>query len=71
MNGQCSVAIVVDKAELSELVQKMTDPRPGRADDLGQACLIDSGKDRSGPRSPAEIRKQQENSRQAFLAEIK
>jgi hypothetical protein len=70
MDRQRAVAIVIDKAELPELVHEMTDPRPGGADHLGQLCLIDFGKCRSVSISLAKTRKQQEDPGQAFLAEI-
>ena len=34
VDRQLAVAFVIDKAELPELIQKMTDPRPGCADHL-------------------------------------
>jgi len=44
MDRQRAVAIVIDKAEFPELIHKMTGPRPGGADHLGQLLLIDFGK---------------------------
>ena len=44
MDRQRTVAIVIDKAQLPELVHEMTDRRPGRADHLRQVFLSDSGK---------------------------
>jgi hypothetical protein len=41
-------AIVIDKAQLLELVHEMTDPRPGCAHPLRQVFLIDSGEDNLG-----------------------
>jgi len=70
MDLQRAVAIVIDKAELPELVHEMTDPRPGGADHLGQLFLIDSGKFSFGSTFVAKMRKQQENPGQAFLAAI-
>ena len=43
MDRQRAAAIVIDKAELPELVHEMTDPRPGGAHHLCQLFLIDSG----------------------------
>jgi hypothetical protein len=45
---QSIIVAVIDKAQLSELVHEMTDPRPGCADHLCQAILTDSGKHRFG-----------------------
>src|SRR5271157_858 len=70
MDRQRAVAIVIDKAQLPELVHKMTDPRPGGAYHLGQVFLIDSGKCRSVSTFRAKTRKQQENPGQALLTEI-
>ena len=70
MDRQRAVAIVIDKAELPELIHEMTDPRPGGADHLGQVFLIDFGKWSSVSTFLAKTRKQQENPGQAFLAEI-
>ena len=70
MDRQRAVAIVIDKAQLPELVHEMTDPRPGGADHLGQLFLIDFGKWSSVSTFLAKTRKQQENPGQALLAEI-
>ena len=70
MDRQRAATIVIDKAELPELVHEMTDPRPGGADHLGQLFLIDLGECRPISTSLAKMRKQQENPGQAFLAEI-
>ena len=70
MDRQHAVAIVIDKAQLPEFVHKMTDPRPGGADHLGQVFLIDSGKCRSVSIFLAILRKLQENTGQTFLATI-
>ena len=43
MDRHLTVALVIDQPQLSELVHEMTDPRPGSADHLGQAFLMDSG----------------------------
>ena len=34
IDRQIPVVVVIDKAKLSELIQEMTDPRPGCADHL-------------------------------------
>jgi len=70
VDRQRTAAIVIDKAQLPELIHKMTDPRPGSADHLSQLFLIDYGKGRSVSTFRAKTRKQQENPGQAFLAEI-
>ena len=70
MDRQRAVAIVIDKAELPELVHEMTDPRPGGAHHLCQLFLIDSGKFSFGSTFLAKTRKQQENPGQAFLTAI-
>jgi len=70
MDRQRTVAIVIDKTELPELIHEMTDPRPGGAHHLCQLFLIDSGKFSFGSTFPAKVHKQQENPGQAFLTEI-
>ena len=60
-------AVVIDKAQLLELIHEVTDPRPGGADHLGQVFLIDSGKYRFGFRFLAKMSQQQENPGQALL----
>ena len=70
MDRQRAVTIVIDKAELPELIHEMTDPRPGGAHHLCQLFLIDSGKFSFGSTFLAKMRKQQESPGQAFLAEI-
>jgi hypothetical protein len=70
MDRQRAVAIVIDKAELPELIHEMTDPRTGGAHHLCQAFLIDSGKGSFSSTFLAKMRQQQENPGQAFLAEI-
>ena len=70
MDRQRAIAIVIDKAELPELVHEVTDPRPGSSHHLGQVFLIDSGECRSVSTFVAEMREHQENSGQAFLTEI-
>jgi hypothetical protein len=63
-------ATVIDKAELSELVHEVTDPRPGGADHLGQVVLIDSGKYGFGFSFLAKMGQQHENPGQALLAGV-
>ena len=70
MDRQRAVAIVIDKPEFPELIHKMTDPRAGGADHLGQLFLIDFGKWSSVSTFLVKTRKQQEDPGQAFLAEI-
>ena len=63
-------AAVIDKAQLPELVQGMTDPRPGGAHHLRQVFLIDSGNDNFGSTFLAKMSQQQENPCQALLAGV-
>jgi len=70
MDRQRAVAIVINEAQLPELVHEMTDPRPGGAHHLRQAFLIDSGKCSFGSTFLAETRQQQENPGQASLTAI-
>ena len=42
-------AVVIDKAQLPELIHEMADPRPGGAGHLSQGFPSDPGKDRLGP----------------------
>ena len=58
VNRQRAVVRVIDKAQRPELVQEITDPRPGGADHLGQVFLIDSGMDRFGSVFLAKMRQQ-------------
>ena len=57
MDRQRAVAIVIDKAELPELIHEMTDPRPGGADHLSQVFLIDPGECSSVSTVLAKMRK--------------
>ena len=70
MDGQRAVAMVIDKAELPELVHEMTDPRSGGADHLRQLFLIEGGKLRLGSTIFASIRQHQQNAGQALFREI-
>ena len=70
MDRQRAIAMVVDKAQLPELVHEMTDPRPGGAHHLCQVFLIDSGKRSSVSAFRGKTRKHQESPGQSFLAEI-
>ncbi len=58
MDRQLAGVFVIDEAMLLKLIHKMTDPRPGCADHLRQAFLIDSGKHRFGPAFLAKMRQQ-------------
>ena len=69
MDSQSGV-VIRDKAMLPEPVHEMTDPRPGRADQLGQGILIHSGKYRFGPAFLAEMRKQQEDPSQTLFTRV-
>jgi len=64
-------AVVIDEAQLLELVHEMTDAGTGGADHLCQTLLTDSGKDCFGSAFPAKMREQQENSSQPQFARIK
>jgi hypothetical protein len=61
---------VIDKAKLLELRHEMADSRSRRADHLRQMFLIDSWEDGLGSAFLSKMRKQQKDSRQAFLAGI-
>ena len=52
-------AVVIDKAQLLELVHEMTDPRPGGAHHLRQVFVIDSGNDSFGSTFLAKMSQQQ------------
>ena len=64
-------APVIDIAELPEIIQEMTDPRPGCADHLRQVFLIDPGNYTFGPAVLAKMGQQQEKPSQALLAGVK
>ena len=42
MDGQLAAAAIFDKAQISEFLHEVTDPRPRGADHLGQVILTDS-----------------------------
>ena len=63
-------AVVIDKAQLLELVHEMTHPRPGGAHHLRQVFLIDSGKDTLGATFLAKMSQQQETPGQTLLAGV-
>src|SRR3984893_19479732 len=63
-------AVIVDKAQLPKSVHKKTDARSRRADHLRQGLLADFCNYRLRRSFLAEIRQQQKNPRQAFLARI-
>ena len=71
MDRQARFSVVVDEAELPELVHEVIDPRTGRADHLGQVLLIDSGHDRLGLAVGAEMGQQQEQAASRFSLELK
>ena len=64
------MAVVVDKAQLPELVHEMTDPRVRRADDLCQRLLADLGRDRLRAAFLAEIGEHEEGPGQALFARV-
>ena len=63
-------AVVIDKAQLLELIHEMADPRPSCADHLRQVFLIDIGIYSFGSTFLAEMSQQQENPSQALLAGV-
>jgi len=71
MDGQRANSVVIDKALLPELVHKVIDPRPGRADHLGQVVMYHSGNGRSVFAILTPMSQDQENASQAFFAGIK
>ena len=58
MDRQRAVAIVIDKAELPELIHEMTDPRPGGAHHLCQVFLIEAAMYSFGSAFLAKMRQQ-------------
>src|SRR5687768_12102472 len=65
-----SSSVVVDEAHLSEAVQEEARPRAGGADHRGQRVLADLRNDDVELRVLAEVREQQEQSRQTLLAGV-
>jgi len=66
-----NTVLVVDKAELAKAVHEETDAGPGGSDHLRQRFLRDLGYEPvriAQLARPAELRHQEENSRQALLA---
>lgn len=70
VDRQPVVIAVIDKAQLPELIHKMTDPRPGCAYHLRQAILTDTGEHRFGSAFLAKMSKQQKDPRQTFFARV-
>ena len=70
VNCQHAATGVIDKAQNSELVHEMTDPRAGGANHLRQLFLIDSGMDRFGSAFFPKMRPQYENPGQALPAGV-
>jgi hypothetical protein len=68
MDRQPAVVAVIDKTQLPEFIHEMTDSRPGRADHLRQAFLIDARKYRFGSTFLAKMRQQQQHHRSASYA---
>ena len=64
------VTVIIDKAEIPELVHEMTNPRPGRSDHLCQVLLIYSGKYRLGSTLFAIMSKHQEYPSQTLFARV-
>jgi hypothetical protein len=70
VNCQRAATGVIDKAQNSELVHEMTDPRAGGANHLRQLFLIDSGMDRFGSAFFPKMRQQEKNPVQALPAGV-
>jgi hypothetical protein len=51
--------VVIDEAQLTKLVHEVTDPRPCRADHLGQSFLADLRDNRLRPAFLSEVGQQQ------------
>jgi hypothetical protein len=66
----CQAVGVIDEAKRLESHHEMADPRSRRADHLRQMFLINSREDGLGSAFLSKMRKQQKDSRQAFLAGI-
>src|SRR5258708_22619155 len=64
------LTIVIDQAELSEFVHKLTDTRPGRADHLRERLLANLGQDRLRRTFLAEIREEQKCPCQTLFAGV-
>ena len=64
------LGVVIDEAELPELVHEVIDARPRRADHLRQVFLVDPGNDGLGLALPAEARQQQKNPGQPLFAGV-
>ena len=62
--------VVIDEAELTELVHEEADAGPRGADHFRQHLLTDLGKDRFGLAVLAEVGQQEENPGQLFLAGV-
>ncbi len=58
MDRQRAAVIVIDKAQLPELIHEVTDPRPGGAHHLRQLFLIDPRTFRFGLAPLANLRQQ-------------
>jgi hypothetical protein len=65
-----NAAVVVDETQLAEFVDEEAHARPRGPDHLGERFLADLRDDRLGFAFLAEIRQQQEQPREAFLARI-
>src|SRR5271166_3996847 len=70
MDAQIVANVVVDKPELPESVHEEADPRAGRPDHLCQSLLTQSRHRHFGDSFFAELRHQQQNSRQPLFAGI-
>ena len=64
------MAVVVDEAELPELVHELIDARTRRSDDFGQRLLADRRGDGLRTTLLAEIRQQKKGSRQPLFARV-
>ena len=70
IDRQLHLAVVIDKAQLLELIHKMIDSRPGCTDHLGKGFLIDVGNYRFNPTFLAKMSQHQESSRQTLLTGV-
>src|SRR5258707_15053222 len=70
MDRKSGVTVIIDKAELSELIHEVADARTGGAEHLRQVFLIDPGNYRFGFALLAKMGQQQKDPSQALLAGV-
>src|SRR5277367_4010901 len=63
-------SVVLDEPQLAEFVHEKTDAGSGRADHFRKRLLTDLRNQRLGPSFLAEIREQQQQAREPFLARV-